>query len=100
MDNNSEGVFTVNESQNQFELAVGESIAFLEYYREGDKIFMTHTEAPEELRGTGAAGSLVEQSLQYAKDNNLIVVPLCSYVADYINKHSEWYEILSEGYRM
>ncbi len=100
MNNNSEAVFSINKSQNQFELAVGDSIAFLEYYMEGDKMLMTHTEAPEELRGTGTAGNLVKQALQYAKDNNLTVVPLCSYVASYVNKHSEWYEILSEGYKM
>ncbi|NDI97839.1 N-acetyltransferase [Flavobacterium sp. LaA7.5] len=100
MDNKSETVFTVNEAQNQFELAIGDSIAFLEYYTEGNKIFMTHTEAPEELRGTGAAPRLVGMAMQYAKDNNLAVVPLCSYVGKYINNHPEWYDILTEGYKM
>lgn len=100
MSNKSEAVFSINKSQNQFELEVGEHTAFLEYYMEGDKMFMTHTEAPEELRGTGAAGNLVNQALQYVKDNSLIVVPLCSYVADYINEHPEWSTILSEGYQM
>ena len=100
MNNKSEAVFSINESQNQFELEVGEHTAFLEYYMEGDKMLMTHTEAPQELRGTGVARNLVNQALQYAKNNNLTVVPLCSYVADYINKHPEWYVILSEGYRM
>ena len=100
MDNNSEAIFTVNESQSQFELEINRHIAFLEYYKEGNKIFMTHTEAPEPLRGTGAASKLVALAMQHAKDNNLTVVPLCSYVAKYVNNHPEWHEILSEGYRM
>lgn len=92
--------FKVNEAEKQFELHVAGKMAFLEYIREGEKIFMTHTEAPDELRGTGAAGKLVERSLQCSKDNGLTVVPSCSYVADYINKHPEWNDILSDGYRM
>ncbi|AXG73399.1 N-acetyltransferase [Flavobacterium arcticum] len=100
MSNKSEAIFSINEAQNQFELEIGEHTVFLEYYMEGDKMLMTHTEAPQELRGTGAASNLVNQALQYAKNNSLVVVPLCSYVADYINKHPEWNTILSEGYQM
>lgn len=100
MDNGLQGVFSVNESENQFEFTVKDATAFLEYYKEENKIFFTHTEAPVVLQSTGVASRLVKQSLQYAKDNNLIVVPLCTYVFNYINKHPEWYAILSEGYQM
>lgn len=96
----TEGKFKVNTAENQYEYHVGEHMAFLEYIKEPDKIFFTHTEAPEELKGTGAAAKLVESALQHAKDNNLAVVPSCTYVANYINKHPEWYSVLSEGYQM
>ncbi|OIQ21762.1 MAG: N-acetyltransferase [Flavobacterium sp. MedPE-SWcel] len=89
MQSKSEATFRINESQNQFELEINGVIAFLEYYRVEDKIFVTHTEAPQELRGTGAASSLVSQTLQYVRDNKLTVVPLCSYVAKYIDNHPE-----------
>lgn len=100
MKNNNQDGFKVNEAQNQFELHVSGQVAFLEYHREGKKIFFTHTEAPEELQGTGAAAKLVEMSLQCSKDNGLTVVPSCSYVAHYINNHPEWNDILSDGYQM
>ncbi|QYJ69379.1 GNAT family N-acetyltransferase [Flavobacterium litorale] len=100
MYNNVKGIFSVNESENQFEFTVEDATAFLEYYREENKIFLTYTEAPVVLQGTGVASQLVKQSLQYAKDNNLIVVPLCTYVFNYINKHPEWYAILPDGYQM
>lgn len=96
----SKGSFKVNEQHNQFEFHKEGHVAFLEYIKEGKKIYLTHTEAPKELQGTGAAGELVKNALQYSKENSLTVVPSCSYVANYVNKNTEWQDILSEGYRM
>lgn len=92
--------FKINEEGKQFELHVNGGFAFVEYYREGEKIFLTHTETPEALRGKGIAAELIKRTLQCAKDNVLTVVPLCSYVAHYINEHPEWNDILSDGYMM
>lgn len=92
--------FRINEQQKQFELEVKDHIAFLEYFIEGEKIFLTHTEAPKELRDTGAAAELVKRTLEYCKTNNFIVVPSCSYVAKYIDKNPQWRSILSDGYQM
>ena len=97
---NTTGTFKVNEQQNQFEYHKEGHVAFLEYIKEATKIYFTHTEAPKELQGTGAAGELVKNALQYSRENNLTVVPSCSYVANYVNKHTEWQDVLSEGYRM
>lgn len=96
----SDTTFKVNEQENQFELHTQEGVAFLEFIREGKKIYLTHTETPEALRGKGIAAKLVAQSLQYAKDNTLTVVPSCSYVAHYINNDPEWNSLLSAGYQM
>ena len=93
-------IFSVNEKDNQFELEIGDETAFLEYYTDGKKIFLNHTEVPVALRGNGIAAQLVEKSLQYCKAHKLIVVPACSYVAHYINNHPEWSVVLSEGYQM
>lgn len=100
MDNTQKGTFKVNEAEKQFELKVDDKTAFIEYHKEDDKIVMTHTEAPEALRGEGVAKELVKHSLQHVKDNNMKVVPLCSYVADYIDKNEQWHDIVSEGYKM
>jgi predicted GNAT family acetyltransferase len=100
MKNHNKDGFKVNEQESQFELHSTGGIAFLEYYREGEKIYLTHTETPVALRGRGIAADLVKRTLQCAKDNGLTVVPSCSYVAHYVNEHPEWSEILSEGYQM
>ena len=100
MKNSNTTTFKVNEEENQFELHTKSGTAFLEFIREGEKIYLTHTETPEALRGKGIAADLVKQSLQCAKDNGLTVVPSCSFVAHYVNNHPEWNVILSEGYQM
>ena len=100
MKHNNDSNFKVNEEGKQFELHVPGGVAFVEYYREGEKIFLTHTETPVALRGRGIAAELIKRTLQCAKDNGLTVVPLCSYVAHYVNEHPEWIDILSEGYQM
>jgi uncharacterized protein len=92
--------FKLNDILKQFELHVGNEVAYLEFYREGEKIIFTHTESPDTLRGKGYAKELVKRSLQYARDNNWIVVPACSFVADYVDNNPEWRDILSEGYQM
>jgi len=92
--------FKVNEEENQFELHTKGGIAFVEFIREGEKIYLTHTETPESLRGKGVAAELIKQTLQCARDNGLTVVPSCSYVAKYVNEHSKWNDVLSEGYQM
>ncbi len=100
MKNHNKDGFTVNEEGKQFELHIEGKVAFLEYYREGEKIFLTHTEVPEPLRGKGVAARLVKMTFQCAKDNGFTVMPLCSYVMHFIDENPEWSDILSEGYRM
>ncbi|OYQ33911.1 N-acetyltransferase [Flavobacterium cyanobacteriorum] len=100
MENSDKRDFKVNERDNQFELHTAGQYAFLEYIRKDDKIYLTHTEAPAELRGIGVAADLVKRSLEYSRNNKLTVVPSCSYVARYIEKHPEWNDVLSDGYQM
>ena len=92
--------FRINEPANQFELEADGNLAFLEYYREGDKLYLNHTEVPASMRGRGVAAHLVENTFKYARENGINVVPSCSYVAYYVNNHPEWADVLSEGYQM
>ncbi len=57
----------------------------LEFYR---------TFVPENLSGKGIAARLVEYGLNYAREHNKKVIPSCSYVSSYINKHPEWASII------
>lgn len=92
--------FVHNETDNQFELHIGLQIAFVEYYTEGTKIYLTHTETPAALQGRGIANALISQTLAHIKKQQQVLVPLCSFVSQYLDKHPQWHSILSEGYQM
>ena len=85
----------VNAALHQLELETEGSIAFIEYKLVPDKLFLIHTEVPPELEGKGAASAIVQKALQYAKDNNHKIVPICPFVQSYLKRHKEWDDIVA-----
>ena len=92
MENKPEGrvVIDHNAGENRFETTVDGHQSVAEYELRDGGIVFTHTFVPPELRGRGIAAKLVQHALEYARDQKLRVVPLCSYVADYIERHPEF----------
>lgn len=66
----------------------------------GEKIIFTHTEVPKALEGTGLGSMLAKAALNYAKDHQLKVMPLCPFMAGYIKRHPEWKELLLPGFNV
>jgi predicted GNAT family acetyltransferase len=83
-----------NTELNRFELEVEGSTAFVEYKRSKDWLFLNHTEVPQAIEGKGVAGAIVQKTLQYAKDNNYRIVPICPFVQSFLKRHPEWNEIV------
>ena len=52
-----------------------------------------HTDAPESLRGTGAAKALVEYMIADARKAGFKIVPNCPYVRGQVDKHPEWRDV-------
>jgi predicted GNAT family acetyltransferase len=52
------------------------------------ELYTTYT--PPQLRGRGLAEKVVRAALNYAKENNLRVLPSCSYVKVFIERHPEY----------
>lgn len=80
-------VFSDNKAANRFELNVGGEIAFANYRVEGKTLYIDYVEAPHSLRGTGAAGRLMEHIVTIAKSNNYEIVPICGYAASWLRRH-------------
>lgn len=49
-----------------------------------------HTDAPETMRGTGAAQALVEYMVADARTLGFKIMPICPYVHAQFNKHPDW----------
>ncbi len=80
----------------RFEATIDGSSAFLEYEERSGSLVFTHTYVPEALRGRGLAAVLTETALAYARSHGRRVVPVCSYVSAYLEKHREYADLLGD----
>ncbi len=81
--------FTNNAAKNRFEYAMNGAIAFANYRRDASTLYIDYVEAPPELRGTGAAGKLMQCIINFARQENLKVVPICGYAAAWMAKNNK-----------
>jgi len=86
-----------NSEKNRFELKIDDYVTFIDYKERNNKIWLIHTEAPEELKGRRTATAIVEKTLAYLEDNNYKLIPLCPFVVTYLKRHTEWNRILDES---
>lgn len=84
-----------NPAQSRFELLVGADAAVCDYRREGSVWILPHTYVPESMRGAGVAAALVKASLEHIKAQGGTVVPACSYVAAYIQRHPAYASLVA-----
>ena len=85
-----------NPATSRFEMASGDAVAFVEYMRAGDRIVLIHTEVPEALSGRGVGSRLVRGTLEAVRTEGLKVVPRCGFVAAYVERHSEYRDLLAD----
>ncbi|MCB1130414.1 MAG: N-acetyltransferase [Verrucomicrobiae bacterium] len=79
----------------RFELIEDGKVAFADYHREGEVLELTHVEADLALRGSGAAGRLMDGLLAIVRRRGWRVRPLCGYAAAYIERHPEHHDLLA-----
>lgn len=90
-----------NVERKRFEVTVQGHTAVAEYILAGEtRIVFTHTEVPDALEGNGIGSRLARTALEYARENDLKVIPLCPYIAAYIRKHPEYRSLLQAGYNV
>lgn len=89
-----------NTEQNRFELTIEGHLNVAQYILAGERIVFTHTEVHPTLEGQGIAALLAHAGLEYAKANQLKVMPLCPYVAAYMKRHVEYQSLLAAGFHV
>jgi predicted GNAT family acetyltransferase len=81
----------------RLEIADGGEIAFLKYRANGNVIEYLHSETPPALQGRGYAGALAKFALDRDKAAGRTVIPTCSFVKTYIQRHPEYAPLVHEG---
>jgi predicted GNAT family acetyltransferase len=89
-----------DKEQSRYEARQGdETVAIADYVKQPGIVSFTHTETFAGHKGQGLAGKLVDRALRDARDEELEVMPFCSFVADYIGAHREFLELVPEERR-
>lgn len=64
--------------------------AILEYRAvDAQTLDFHHTYVPDALRGKGVAAVLAKAALAFAKEQGCKVIPSCSYIAVYLQRHPQ-----------
>lgn len=86
----------IHDIENQkFYVIVENMESHLEYVKVNNVLNLNHTYVPNALRGKGIAGKIVKAALTYAEENNLKIIPSCSYVAVYVQRHTEYEDLVA-----
>ncbi|KAA3653202.1 MAG: N-acetyltransferase [Bacteroidetes bacterium] len=70
--------------------------AEMNYFKvDENTINIHHTEVKEQFRGIGLGFLLLEAAVKYARENNLKIIPTCSYAEKLIQKNENFHDILN-----
>lgn len=74
--------------------------AYLEYYElPGGRLDYAHTYTPNEIRGRGIATAIIKHALDWAREQGREVVPGCPFVQTYVDRHTEYRDVLAPEWR-
>lgn len=73
----------------------GKKAGEMTYSRAGDQlIIIDHTDVEEDFRGQGVGDKLVREAVQFARDNNIKIVPLCPFARSVFRKNEDISDVL------
>ena len=87
---------THNASSQRFEAKVDGLLCRCDYRMHGNTMMLVHTEVPPQLEGRGLASHLVRAAFDHAREKGMDVLPVCSYVRTWAQRHPEVSSLLAE----
>jgi uncharacterized protein len=83
-----------NRAHHRYELVVEGHLAATYYKLSDGVITFIHTEVPPELGGKGVGSALIKGAIDLVRAEGLKVIPECPFFKAYIDKHSEYADLL------
>ncbi len=83
-----------NQAESRFELEEDGLLAWADYRIRDGKYVLPHVEAEPPLRGTGAAGRLMQAIVDHARAQKLVLEPRCDYARIWFQRHPEAADVL------
>lgn len=85
-----------NDHRSRYELYVDDRLTGIADFRvEGRVVVFPHTEIEASQRGKGFGAQLVQAALDDTRANGQSVLALCWYVAEFIEEHPEYRDLLA-----
>jgi predicted GNAT family acetyltransferase len=85
----------IHEKENErFVIYVEGHEVYVEYSMRNNLIDLHHTYTHPALRGKGLAALVVKAAFEFANENNLKVIPTCSYVQAFVRKNEQYNELV------
>lgn len=81
-------------AKKRYEFNLGDDYAFIEYIKAPGYIILTHTEVPPKYEGQGIAAALTLAVLEKLRAEKAKILPQCTYVTRYIQRHPEWADLV------
>lgn len=88
---------TRNPAQHRFELEVDGQTCIADYRELPGVWAITHVEVPLKLRGRGLATRLAQDIVQFARNENHKIQPICPFMVAYFSRHPADRDVLAES---
>ncbi len=86
--------------QSRYEIRDGDRLlGIADYERRGDQVRFTHTEVDPSAGESGLGSTLVRAALDDVRAKGGSVVPLCSFVRGWIERHHDYADLVADGER-
>lgn len=59
-----------------------------------NKMIIEHTEVDESLEGKGVGKQLVQTAVEYARNHEIKIIPLCPFAKSVFERMKEWQDVL------
>jgi predicted GNAT family acetyltransferase len=86
-----------NPEAGRFEVQLNGQTAVLDYSISNKSIYYTHTTVPSALEGRGIGSALAKAGMEFARENGYKVVPICSFIRTYMDRHPEVSDLRETG---
>jgi uncharacterized protein len=81
----------------RYEIRDGDKVlGFAAYQRRGDTVVFTHTEVDPDAGESGLGSTLVRAALDDVRAQGGSVVPQCSFVHGWIDRHQEYADLVAD----
>ena len=91
---------TLNATTQRYEAKLeGAVVGFIEYRDTANARLLTHTEVGKKFEGQGVGSQLVRFALEDIKSSGASLVPVCPFIATYVQRHREYAELVAPAQR-